>query len=128
MSNESKRILIVEDEMAMRHALAEKFKNSGFVVFTAQDGEEGLALADKEKPDLVMLDILMPKMDGISLSKKIRESSAWGKDVPIVMLTNLSDPDSVSEVAGYGVFDFLVKTDWKLEDVVIFIKKKLGMA
>lgn len=125
--SDTKRILIVEDESAMRHALAEKFKNSGFEVFSAPDGEAGLEVANKEKPDLVMLDILMPKMDGISLTKNIRDGSSWGKDVPIVMLTNLTDPDSVSEVAGYGVFDFLVKTDWRLDDVVALVKKKLHM-
>jgi DNA-binding response OmpR family regulator len=128
MSTEEKKILIVEDEDAMRQALVEKFKLSGFAVFSAQDGEEGLTLANKEKPDLVMLDILMPKMDGVSLTKNIRESSNWGKEVPIIMLTNLSDPDSVSEVADYGVFDFLVKTDWRLEDVVELVKKKLNLA
>ncbi len=127
MSSDTKKILIVEDETAMRHALAEKFKHSKFEVFTAPDGEEGLATANKEKPDLVMLDILMPKMDGISLTKNIREGSSWGKDVPIIMLTNLTDPDSVSEVASFGVFDFLVKTDWRLDDVVDLVKKKLGM-
>ncbi len=127
MSNDTKIILIVEDEDAMRHALAEKFKHSGFEVLTAPDGEAGLDIANKEKPDLVMLDILMPKMDGISLTKNIRNGSSWGKNVPIVMLTNLTDPDSVSEVAGYGVFDFLVKTDWRLEDVVDLVKKKLNM-
>lgn len=127
MSKDTKKILIVEDETAMRHALAEKFKHSGFEVLTAPDGEEGLGVANKEKPDLVMLDILMPKMDGVSLTKNIREGSSWGEDVPIVMLTNLTDPDSVSEVASYGVFDFLVKTDWKLEDVVELVKKKLGI-
>jgi DNA-binding response OmpR family regulator len=128
MPNDTKKILIVEDEEAMRHALSEKFKNSGFLVVTAPDGEAGLEIFKKEKPDLVMLDILMPKMDGISLTKKIRENSAWGQEVPIVMLTNLADPDSVSEVAGLGVFDFLVKTDWKLDDVVNLVKKKLGVA
>jgi DNA-binding response OmpR family regulator len=127
MSNNTKKILIVEDEVAMRNALTEKFKHSGFEVFAAPDGEEGLSIANKEKPDLIMLDILMPKMDGISLTKNIREGSSWGKDVPIIMLTNLTDPDSVSEVAGYGVFDFLVKTDWRLDDVIDLVRKKLNM-
>jgi DNA-binding response OmpR family regulator len=127
MANVEKTILIVEDEDAMRQALSEKFKLSGFTVLTAPDGETGLAVATREKPDLVMLDILMPKMDGISLTKGIRESSDWGKNVPIVMLTNLADPDSVSEVASYGVFDFLVKTDWRLEDVVGLVRKRLNL-
>ncbi|PLX27541.1 hypothetical protein C0583_03245 [Candidatus Parcubacteria bacterium] len=127
MSEGKKTILIVEDETAMREALVEKFKKSDFETFNAPDGEEGLKIALKEKPDILMFDILMPKLDGISATKKIRESSTWGKEVPIIMLTNLSDPDSVSEVASYGVFDFLVKTDWRLEDVVALVKKKLGM-
>ena len=127
MSKGEKKILIVEDEAAMRMALGDKFRKSGFNVSTAEDGEVGLKVAMDEKPDLVMLDILMPKMDGISLTKHIREDSSWGKDVPIIMLTNLNDPDSVSEVASYGVFDFLVKTDWRLDDVVDLVKKKLGM-
>lgn len=127
MPNNGKKILIVEDETAMRQALVEKFSHAGFEVCDAPDGEEGLKTANKEKPDIVILDVLMPKMDGISLTKNIREGSSWGKDVPIVMLTNLNDPDSVSEVAVYGVFDFLVKTDWRLDDVVALVKKKLNM-
>ncbi len=127
MSNDIKKILIVEDETAMRQALGDKFKKSGFEVLLAADGEDGLKIASKEKPSLIMLDILMPKMDGISLTKHIREGSSWGKEVPIIMLTNLTDPDSVSEVAGYGVFDFLVKTDWRLDDVVALVRKKLNM-
>jgi len=127
MSDNTKKILIVEDEDAMRHALAEKFRHSGFNVITAPDGEAGLEVANKEKPDLIMLDILMPKMDGISLTKNIREGSSWGNQVPIIMLTNLTDPDSVSEVAAFGVFDFLVKTDWKLSDVVDLVRAKLGI-
>ncbi len=127
MVNDLKKILIVEDEDAMRQALSAKFKNSGFEVLTAPDGEVGYAMAIKEKPDLLMLDILMPKMDGVSLVKKIREDSSWGKEVPIIMLTNLNDPDSVSEVASFGVFDFLVKTDWRLDEVVGLVRKKLNL-
>ncbi len=127
MAEDTKKILIVEDEEAMRQALMDKFKASGFEVIGAPDGVAGLEMASSEKPDLIMLDILMPKMDGISLTKGIRTVGNWGKDVPIIMLTNLSDPDSVSEVAAYGVYDFLVKTDWRLDDVVALAKKKLNL-
>lgn len=124
---ENKKILIVEDEEAMRRALVDKFSKTGFNVISAADGEEGLAKALEEHPDLAMVDIIMPKIDGVSLVKKIREDTKWGADVPIIMLTNLSDPDSVSEVADYGVYDFLVKTDWKLDDVVRLVKEKLNI-
>lgn len=111
----------------MLKALASKFKNENFTVFTSGDGEEGLALALKEHPHIILLDIIMPKIDGITVMKKIREQKRWGKEVPIIMLTNLSDPESVSEAANYGVYDFLVKTDWRLDDVVKLIKEKLSL-
>ena len=127
MEKLNKTILIVEDEMAMAKALSQKLKNVGFDVLTAYDGEEGLATATKTRPDLLMLDIIMPKLDGMGLLKKIREDERWGKTVPIIMLTNLSDADNVSEAAKYEVYDFLVKTDWRLEDVVDLVKKKTGV-
>lgn len=120
-----KKILIVEDEIAMLKALSGKFKNENFEVIEAQDGVEGLERALKEKPDVVMLDIIMPKMDGISLMKEIRNDRPWGDQVPIIMLTNLSDPESVSEAAKYKVYDFLVKTDWRLDDVVALVREKV---
>jgi len=109
----------------MVETLGQKIRNEGFEVLEANDGVTGLEMATKEKPDLVMLDIIMPKMDGLSCLKNIRESGEWGRKVPILMLTNLSDPDNVSEAAKYRVYDFLVKTDWKLDDVVNLVKSKL---
>ena len=127
MEPKKPRILIIEDEDPMFEALANKFNNVGFETLGARDGEEGYKIAMEEKPDIVLLDIIMPKIDGMTLMKKIREDKKWGSVVPIIMLTNLSDPDSVSEATKYGVFDFLVKTDWRLDDVVSLAKEKLGM-
>ena len=125
MSN-AKKILIAEDEEPMLRALVEKFEKSGFEVIPAQDGEEGLTKALKDKPDLLMLDIIMPKINGLELIKKIREDR-WGEQVPIILLTNLSDADNVAEAAKYGVYDFLVKTDWHLDDIVKLVKEKLNV-
>lgn len=127
MSKGDYKILIVEDESAMREALASKLEKEGFNVISAQDGEEGFEFAIEENPDLIMLDILMPKIDGLTLMKNIRKEGDWGKEVPIIMLTNLSDPESVSEAANYGVYDFLVKTDWRLDDVANLVKSKLSI-
>jgi len=121
-----KKILIAEDESAMLEALVNKFKKSGFEVISASDGEEGLKKALKEKPDILMLDIIMPKIDGLELIKKIREDK-WGTHVPIVLLTNLSDAYNIAEAGKYGVYDFLVKTDWRLDDIVKLIKEKLEL-
>lgn len=111
----------------MLSALGEKFELEGFDVLLAADGETALEMAKNEKPDILMLDIIMPKMDGLTLMKKVREDKHWGAEVPIMMLTNLSDPENVSEAARYQVYDFLVKTDWRLDDVVSLVKEKLGV-
>ena len=123
---DKKTILICEDEIPMLETLSNKFRNEGFAIVEAQNGEEGLNQAFANKPDLILLDIIMPKMDGLELMKKIRDDK-WGADVPIVMLTNLSDAEKVSEAAKYGVYDFLVKTDWRLDDIVSLVKEKLGL-
>ncbi len=122
-----KTILIAEDEAAMLSALSKKFTSEGFDVLEAKDGEEAYEKALDKKPDLVMLDIIMPKIEGIEIMKKIRKNRQWGDDVPIIMLTNLSDADSVSEAAKFRVYDFLVKTDWRLDDIVKLVKTKLNL-
>ena len=122
-----KTILIAEDEAAMLSALSKKFASKGFDVLEAKDGEEALVKALDKKPDLVMLDIIMPKIEGIEVMKKIRGVRQWGGEVPIIMLTNLSDADSVSEAAKFRVYDFLVKTDWRLDDIVNLVKTKLNL-
>jgi DNA-binding response OmpR family regulator len=119
------KILIVEDELSLVEALNRKFTKAGFEVLEANDGEAGLEMALDEKPDIVMLDILMPKKDGIEVMKAIRQDKKWGKHVPIIMLTNINDSTTVSEAANYQVFDFLVKTDWRLDDIVSLAQSKL---
>ena len=122
-----KTILIAEDEAAMLSALSKKFTSEGFDVLEAKDGEEAYEKALDKKPDLVMLDIIMPKIEGIEVVKKIRKNRRWGVEVPIIMLTNLSDADSVSEAAKFRVYDFLVKTDWRIDDIVKLAKSKLNL-
>lgn len=118
------KILIVEDDKALSDVLREKFKNSGFSAFVAGDGIEGLVVAEKENPDMILLDILMPKMDGISMLKELRKKD-WGKNIPVIMLTNLSDNENVAESMANGTFDYLVKSNWKIDDVVKVVKEKL---
>lgn len=121
-----KTILVAEDEQAMLKTLAQKIENAGYNVLQASDGEEAINLAMEHQPNLVLLDILMPKMDGLSTMKKIREDESWGKYVPIILLTNLSDSASMEEAARLNV-DFLVKTDWRLEDIITLINNKLNI-
>ena len=123
---ENKVILVVEDELSLARALVEKLFKEGFSVIEARNGEEGLQVALREHPDLILLDIVMPKMDGITMLTKLREDS-WGKGARVVILTNLSDDLSVDKSIQYGAFDYLVKTDWKIEEVIEKIRARLGL-
>ncbi len=121
-----KRILLVEDEPAIARAMADKLTTEGFTVLRASDGEEGLSLATKEHPDLILLDVVMPKMDGMTMLGSLRKD-AWGKEAKVIFLTNLSEMEAVQKATELGVFDYIVKSDWKLSDVVRKVREKLEM-
>lgn len=125
MSENKSTILIVEDEVALREALKDKLEREGFMTAEAKNGEEGLQICESVKPDLVLLDIIMPIKDGITMLKELRETG-WGKNVPVILLTNLSDNEKVAEALASGSHDYLVKSDWKLEDVVERIRERLN--
>ena len=115
------KILIVEDEEILLTALSEELKQEGFNVVGAKDGVEGVEAAAKEKPDLILLDLVMPRLDGIGALKQLKEG-AETKDMPVVILTNLSDYDKISDALGLGAMDYLVKANYRLEDLVNKIK------
>ena len=121
-----KKILIVEDEPALLSALLAKFHQEGFAAIGAKDGQEGLNTALREHPDLILLDIIMPVMDGMTMLYKLQKDS-WGMNVPVILLTNLSEAERVSESLRQGVYDYLVKSDWKLEDIVKKVRETLGI-
>lgn len=119
-----KKILIVEDEMAILNVLADKFTLEGFEVAVAKNGQEGLKIALENHPDLILLDIVMPIMDGMTMLGELRKD-LWGKDVSVIFLTNLSDASRVLQSLDQGVNDYLVKSDWKIKDIVEMVKGKL---
>ena len=119
-----KAILVVEDEKPLLNALSAKLQNEGYEVIEAEDGEVGLKLAIKRKPDLILLDIILPKMDGITLLEKLREN-VWGKSAKVIILSNLSDWDNTYKAVNLNVHDYLVKSDWDIKDVIKKVKSKL---
>ncbi len=105
-----KKILIVEDEPAISKMYQTAFQAEGFNVETALNGKEGLKIALENHPDLIILDIKLPDMDGLTVLNKLRDDS-WGKNVSVFMLTNLDDSESISESMRKRVHQFIVKTD-----------------
>ena len=122
--NQDKKILVVEDDRALRRVVVDNFKAEGFTVLEAEDGVAGLAVATAEHPDITLLDVVMPKMDGIAMLEKLREDP-WGKTAQVIMLTNLSDVEKVSFAAQKGVNDYLVKSDWDIASIVEKVKDRL---
>lgn len=120
----SKKILIVEDDVLLSDTLTMALKDEGYDVFQAYDGAQGLSLAEKHMPDLILCDINMPTMDGITMLRAIRET-AWGKNLNFIMLTNFSDEEKVFEVLKNHVFTYLVKSDWELDKIIEKIKEQV---
>ncbi|MFZ1735389.1 MAG: response regulator, partial [Candidatus Moraniibacteriota bacterium] len=124
MISVEKKILIVEDDDSLRRAVVEKLSREGFIALQANNGLAGLECAFQEHPDLILLDVIMPKMDGLTMLSRLRED-VWGKSAQVIMLTNVSDGESVLESLNQAAFVYLVKSDWKLEDVVKNIRERL---
>ena len=121
-----KPILIVEDDIALRKVLIDKLTDEGFAVLEAVNGEEGLKVAQEKHPALILLDIFMPKMDGITMLSKLRSLDAWGKHVKVLVLTNSTDAQTIAKVSSFGETDFLIKSEWSLEALVARIREKLA--
>jgi DNA-binding response OmpR family regulator len=120
-----KKILIVEDEHTLSDVLFDKFTKENFEVLVARDGQEGLNLALLSHPDCILLDIVMPIMDGVSMLRELRKDS-WGQKAKVFMLTNLSSIEHEKDTFAQGATEYLIKTDWKLEDVVKKVKETTG--
>jgi DNA-binding response OmpR family regulator len=124
-NNTTKKILVVEDDPTLRFLLAHNIAAEGYTVLEAKDGREGLGTGLAECPDLILLDIILPDEDGLSVLKKIRTDEVWGKNAVVIMLTNLSDSSSVATSLELGAHGFLVKSDLAIEDVLGVIHKEL---
>lgn len=103
-----KRILVVDDETELAYAIQIRLKQAGYEVLTAYDGVEGLEKALKENPDLILLDILMPGMDGYQMLRKLKENNQT-KSIPVIMLTAKSQLEDVTQATNLGVEDYIVK-------------------
>jgi len=118
---------IVEAEVSVQNALAEKLSREGFSIIEAKNGKEGLNMALTKHPDLILLDIKMPVMDGVTMLKFLR-ADQWGKNASVMVLSNLNDDKTISEAVGQNTFEYYIKSDIKLEDLIKKVREKLGLA
>jgi DNA-binding response OmpR family regulator len=120
-----KKILIVEDDRALQNALLEMLgQEEGYELIPAVDGEEGLAKAISEKPDLILLDIILPKKDGYEVLADIKKNPEI-KDIPVLILTNLEEISDVQKAISLGAKTFMVKSDFSLKDVLEKVRENL---
>ena len=119
-----KKILFVEDESALQKALTDILTQAGYKVVSALDGEIGLRLAESEKPDLILLDIILPRLDGFEVLKKLKENPGL-KEIPVIVLTNLEKMEDVERAIELGAKTYLVKTQYTIKEVIEKIKKAI---
>ncbi len=118
------KLLIVEDNESLASVMSDTFSDEGYEVKSASDGEEGLKTAAEFQPDVVLLDVLMPKMDGLEMLKQLREQEG-GDKVLVMALTNSDNSEHVLELMNLGVNDYLTKSDWELDDLVKKVQSRL---
>ena len=119
-----KKILFIEDESALQKTFGDILKQEGYKMLSALDGEVGLKMAQAEKPDLILLDLVLPEMHGFDVLKALKVDETT-KGIPIIVLTNLETMGDVEKALELGATTYLVKTNYTLEEVVQKIKKTL---
>lgn len=126
MNAAHKKILVADDEQDLREALHAALSTEGFEVIAAENGTVALEKALSEHPDLILLDLMMPGLTGKEVLSNLRADS-WGADAKVLVLTAVSDLESLSEILEEGGMDYLVKSDWELSEIVAKVKERLGV-
>lgn len=122
MVDKVKKILVVDDEDSVREIYRHEFLNNGYTVVVAQDGEEGLLKAGEEQPDIMLLDIMLPKMSGIEVLRALKENELT-KKIPVLLLTNLGEETIIKEGFELGADGYLLKVSYTPSQVVDEVKK-----
>jgi CheY-like chemotaxis protein len=120
----AKRVLLVEDDRFLRRACEKSLQQQGFTVSTAPDGEEALRAIRADPPDIILLDLLMPKVSGFEVLKDIR-SDEKTRSIPVIILTNSSKETDIREIQSLGVTGYLVKANLSLEELGSQVKQAL---
>jgi two-component system alkaline phosphatase synthesis response regulator PhoP len=124
MGEERKKIMIVEDDIFISDIYQMKFNQEGFEVFLAKNGVDALQQLQNVLPDIILLDIMMPEMDGVETLKEIKKNEKL-KNIPTIMLTNISEREKAQECFKYGLNDYLIKSNFTPSEVVVKINSLL---
>lgn len=127
METRKKKVLIVEDDPLLLITLTHQFEDAGYEVVSAADGEEGVALFLKERPDAAVVDVMMPKKDGVEMLEEVRAKSPELK-TPVIVLSNANDMDYVARAMGLGAVAYLLKSDRQIDSVVRLVEERLTQA
>ncbi len=120
-----KIILFVEDESALQKTIGEVLKQEGYELISALNGAIGLRMAKEKKPDLIILDLVLPKMNGFDVLKKLKENIDT-KNIPVIVLTNLEAMNDIDRAIELGATTYLVKAQYTLEEIIEKVKKVIG--
>ena len=124
MEESKKKLLFVEDDKAISLMYKTKLEREGFIVLTAENGAQGLEMAITQRPDLIMLDIIMPQLDGFTVAQELKINQAT-KNIPVIMLTNLGTDEDKQKGKRCGAINYLVKANLTPSQVSEIIKKHL---
>lgn len=124
MAEKHKKILVMENRSSVSQILTAYLIGEGFRVFRAKDENKGLEIISKKRPDLVLLNIVEPAVEEMTMLKKLRADS-WGKNIPIMILADSGDIKTIAEALENKVYAFLVKSDWDFEGIIQKIQEKL---
>lgn len=119
------KILIVEDDKFLRELISQKIIKEGYEVLDAVDGEEGVQKAQAERPDLILLDLILPGMDGFEVLRKIKEDEGTNT-IPVIILSNLGQKEDVDKGIEFGAKDYLIKAHFTPAEIIEKIKSVLG--
>jgi len=120
----AKKILFIEDESALQKSLGDLLREKGIEVISAVDGKTGLRLAKESLPDLILLDLILPRMHGLEVLKELKEDKNT-KDIPVIILTNLENINDIEKAIELGATTYLVKANYSLEEIAEKVKKAL---
>jgi DNA-binding response OmpR family regulator len=120
-----KTILFIEDEAALQKAFSDVFEGEGYSILSALNGEDGFMLAKSKKPDIILLDLILPKLHGFAVLEKLKKEKET-QDIPVIILTNLESLEEVDRALELGAVSYFVKSHYGLEEIVEKVKKALS--